>query len=62
MEVRLIIEPQAAALAAHRANSDDLSAIEEMLKKEPRRQGHREFEHWDAACIFRSFVPPRTSC
>ena len=27
MEVRLIIEPQAAALAAHRANSDDLAEI-----------------------------------
>src|SRR5205809_727769 len=33
MEVRLIIEPQAAALAAHRANSDDLAEIEETLKK-----------------------------
>ena len=32
MEVRLIIEPQAAALAAHRANSDDLAEIEDILK------------------------------
>jgi len=49
MEVRLIIEPQAAALAAHRANSDDLSAIEEMLKKSLAAKGIAEFEHWDAA-------------
>src|ERR1700758_4092908 len=31
MEVRLIIEPQAASIAAHRASADDLAEIEQTL-------------------------------
>jgi DNA-binding FadR family transcriptional regulator len=57
MEVRLIIEPQAAALAAHRANSDDLAQIEEILRRSVAAKGFAEFEHWDAAlhlAVFRA--------
>src|SRR5215475_2893846 len=46
MEVRLIIEPQAAALAAHRANSDDMAEIEEILRRSLSAKGIAEFEHW----------------
>lgn len=48
MEVRLIIEPQAAAMAATRASSADLDAIEEALAKSLSARGLAEFEHWDA--------------
>jgi len=57
MEVRLIIEPQAAALAAHRANSDDLAEIDEILRRSVAAKGFAEFEHWDAAlhlAVFRA--------
>jgi GntR family transcriptional repressor for pyruvate dehydrogenase complex len=57
MEVRLIIEPQAAALAAHRANSDDLAEIEEILRRSIVAKGFAEFEHYDAAlhlAVFRA--------
>jgi DNA-binding FadR family transcriptional regulator len=57
MEVRLIMEPQAAALAAHRANSDDLAEIEEALRRSVSAKGIAEFEHWDAAlhlAVFRA--------
>src|SRR5215813_10500589 len=33
MEVRLIMEPHAAALAAHRASTDDLAELEAILRK-----------------------------
>jgi DNA-binding FadR family transcriptional regulator len=57
MEVRLIMEPQAAALAAHRASADDLQEIEAVLRKSIAAKGTAEFEHWDAAlhlAIFRA--------
>jgi DNA-binding FadR family transcriptional regulator len=57
MEVRLIMEPQAAALAAHRASTADLSEIETILRKSIAAKGTAEFEHWDAAlhlAIFRA--------
>ena len=57
MEVRLIMEPQAAALAAHRASTDDLQEIEAVLRKSIAAKGTAEFEHWDAAlhlAIFRA--------
>jgi DNA-binding FadR family transcriptional regulator len=57
MEVRLIIEPQAAALAAHRANSDDLAEIAEILRRSIAAKGFAEFEHYDAAlhlAVFRA--------
>jgi DNA-binding FadR family transcriptional regulator len=56
MELRLIIEPQAASLAAHRANADDLGEIEKTLRRSLAAKGTAEFEHWDAAlhlAIFR---------
>jgi GntR family transcriptional repressor for pyruvate dehydrogenase complex len=57
MEVRLIIEPHAAALAAVRASAEDLAAIEDALRKSLAAKGTAEFEHWDAAlhlAIFRA--------
>jgi DNA-binding FadR family transcriptional regulator len=57
MEVRLIMEPQAAALAAHRATTADLQEIETILRKSIAAKGTAEFEHWDAAlhlAIFRA--------
>jgi len=57
MEVRLIMEPQAAALAAHRASTDDLAELEAILRKSITAKGTAEFEHWDASlhlAIFRA--------
>jgi DNA-binding FadR family transcriptional regulator len=57
MEVRLIIEPQVAALAASRATAEDIAAIETALKHGVAAKGLAEFEHWDAQlhlAIFRS--------
>ena len=57
MEVRLIMEPQAAALAAHRASTAELAEIETILRKSIAAKGTAEFEHWDAAlhlAIFRA--------
>ncbi len=57
MEVRLIIEPQVAALAASRATAEDMRAIERALKQSVSARGLAEFEHWDAAlhlAIFRA--------
>jgi DNA-binding FadR family transcriptional regulator len=48
MEVRIIIEPQAAALAAHRANSEDLRGLDEILRNSICAKGIAAFEHWDA--------------
>lgn len=57
MEVRLIIEPQVAALAASRASADDLAEIERLLRSSIAAKGAAEFEHWDAQlhlAIFRA--------
>jgi DNA-binding FadR family transcriptional regulator len=43
MELRLIIEPQAASLAAHRANADDLGEIEQTLRRSLAAKGIAEF-------------------
>lgn len=48
MEVRLIIEPHAAALAATRAHSMDFARIEDALRHSVAARGLAEFEHWDA--------------
>lgn len=48
MEVRLIIEPQVAALAASRASADDLAEIERLLRSSISAKGIAEFEQWDA--------------
>jgi len=57
MEVRLIIEPQAAALAASRASAEDLAEIEEALRQSVSAKGIAQFEHWDSKlhlAIFRA--------
>ena len=57
LEVRLIIEPQAASIAAHRANAEDLAEIKQMLRRSVSAMGLAEFEHWDAGlhlAIFRA--------
>ncbi|MFO1058841.1 MAG: FCD domain-containing protein [Dongiaceae bacterium] len=57
MEVRLIIEPQAAALAARRATAEELAAIEGLLARSLAARGVAAFETWDAAlhlAIFRA--------
>ena len=48
MEVRLIIEPQVVALAAHRAGSEELGEIESCLRAGIAARGMAEFEQWDA--------------
>jgi DNA-binding FadR family transcriptional regulator len=47
MEVRLIIEPQAAECAAARANGAELEAMAECLKNGERAPTVAEFEMWD---------------
>ncbi len=57
LEVRLLIEPQAAALAAHRANDEDLRALDEVLRQSLNAKGTAEFEYWDGQlhlAIFRA--------
>lgn len=48
LEVRLIIEPQAAALAAARGGAKDLEIIEAALSGSLAAPGLSAFEHWDA--------------
>lgn len=47
MEVRLIIEPHAAELAATRANADDFKRIGQCLQECERAPDVMGFEHWD---------------
>ena len=47
MEVRLMIEPAAAELAAVRATAQDLARIEECHEKSLSAEGVRAFEYWD---------------
>jgi DNA-binding FadR family transcriptional regulator len=47
MEVRLIVEPQAAECAAARANGAELDAMAECLKKGEAAPTAAEFEMWD---------------
>ncbi len=49
MEVRLVLEPQIAALAARRATLEDLQAIERCLKKSSLATDFNTFELWDSA-------------
>ena len=48
MEVRLIIEPRAAALAASRASAVNLEEIDTALRHSLLAKGLAEFEHWDS--------------
>ncbi len=61
MEVRLIIEPQAAAMAASRATSDDFKAIETAYNNSLTAEGLAEFEHWDAQLHLMVFRATRNS-
>jgi DNA-binding FadR family transcriptional regulator len=57
MEVRLIIEPEAAALATSRATAAELREIELILRSSLSAKGVAEFEIWDAKlhlAIFRA--------
>jgi len=57
MEVRLIIEPQVAILAASRASAEDFAVMETALRNSISARGLAEFEHWDAQlhlAIFRA--------
>ncbi|MGQ9365099.1 FadR/GntR family transcriptional regulator [Azospirillum sp. ST 5-10] len=47
MELRLMVEPRAAELAAGRANAADLQRIEECLVRAEGARAVAEFEHWD---------------
>ncbi len=48
MEVRILIEPRIAGLAARRASADDLSAMCEALVKSEAAINFETFEHWDS--------------
>lgn len=48
MEVRLIIEPQVAALAATRASAEEIARLSEALRNSLAARGLAEFEYWDA--------------
>jgi len=61
IEVRLIIEPQAAVLAATRASAEDLAAIEAALRHSVLAKGTAEFEHWDAALHLAIFKATKNS-
>lgn len=57
MEVRLIVEPEAAALATARATAAELREIELILRSSLAAKGVAEFEVWDAKlhlAIFRA--------
>ncbi len=61
MEVRLIMEPQAAAVAASRASADDLKAIESALTSSLTASSLGEFEHWDGQLHLMVFRATRNS-
>jgi DNA-binding FadR family transcriptional regulator len=47
MEIRLMIEPHVVELAAVRATSDQLLALDEALRRAEQAQTLAEFEYWD---------------
>jgi DNA-binding FadR family transcriptional regulator len=49
MEVRALLEPLAAELAANRATAEDIAAIESALQNSINANSLAAFEHWDAA-------------
>ena len=49
MEVRIMIEPKIAAMAARRASTDDLTAMREALSKSEAAPTFETFEYWDSA-------------
>ena len=48
MEVRIMIEPRIAGLAARRASADDLSAMRDALTKSEAAVNFETFEYWDS--------------
>lgn len=48
MEVRVLLEPLVAELAATRATAEDIAAIETALKRSINAEGLAAFAHWDA--------------
>jgi DNA-binding FadR family transcriptional regulator len=59
MAARLIIEPQAAAIAAKNASSSDLSAIAEAHHRASEAHQTDDFEHWDTQFHHRIFAATR---
>lgn len=61
MEVRLIIEPEVAALATARATASDLREIEQAFRASLAAKGVAEFEVWDARFHLAIFHAARNS-
>ena len=59
MTARLIVEPQAAAIAAKNASSSDLLAIAEANQRANDAHQNDEFEHWDTQFHQRIFAATR---
>jgi DNA-binding FadR family transcriptional regulator len=59
MAARLIVEPQAAAIAAKNASSSDLLAIGEAHQRASDAQEKDDFEHWDTQFHHRIFAATR---
>jgi DNA-binding FadR family transcriptional regulator len=59
MAVRLIVEPQAAAIAAKNASLSDLEAIADAHEQATRALQTDEFEHWDTQFHRRLFAATR---
>jgi DNA-binding FadR family transcriptional regulator len=59
MAVRLIVEPQAAAIAAKNASLSDLEAIADAHQRATRALQTDEFEHWDTQFHRRLFAATR---
>lgn len=59
MNVRMLVEPQAAASAASNASADDLASIREAHDRAQRAVGMEEFESWDAEFHKRIFASTR---
>jgi DNA-binding FadR family transcriptional regulator len=59
MAARLIVEPQAAALAAKNASSSDLLAIAEAHQRANDAHQNDQFEHWDTQFHQRIFAATR---
>ena len=61
MEVRLMIEPRAASLAAIRASESDLEAIDTALRHAVNATGVAQFEHWDGELHLAIFEAAKNS-
>ena len=62
MAVRLIVEPQAAAIAAKKASLSDLQAIADAHQQATQALQTDEFEHWDTQFHQRLFAATAMSC